>query len=157
MTVKDMIAYLATLPQDATVLVREWKDGGPRYFRPRIPNNGPMLETDKQYDELCAVVGLFDNCLADTVLVADEVPKIESELDPDFFYWTVRFGVHKVWIADGFELDDDRALDMLSGDLGYAHIGSELEAKVLGAPDQLAIRVEQGGCPKCGGAHPGSC
>ena len=58
--------------------------------------------------------------------------------------WTVGFSVDKSWVADGFDLTDDRALDMLSGDLRYANIGTELGAKVIKAPDKKLIRKLQG-------------
>lgn len=61
-----------------------------------------------------------------------------------FYKWTVEFQVADCWVADGFELTDERALDMLSNDLGWAHIDSELRAKVIKAPSQDAIRAEQG-------------
>ena len=58
--------------------------------------------------------------------------------------WTVEFSVDKSWVADGFDLTDDRALDMLSGDLRYANIGTELGAKVIKAPDKKLIKKLQG-------------
>ena len=61
-----------------------------------------------------------------------------------FYKWTVQFEVAPCWVADGFELTDERALDMLSHDLGWANIGTELRAKVIKAPSQSAIRREQG-------------
>lgn len=60
------------------------------------------------------------------------------------FKWTVEFEVDEVWIADGFNITDQRALDMLSNDLQFANIGTELGAKVLSAPDPTAIRKAQG-------------
>lgn len=60
------------------------------------------------------------------------------------FKWTVEFEVDESWVADGFDLTDERALDMLSGDLTFAHIDSELGAKVIKAPDAKAIRQIQG-------------
>lgn len=63
---------------------------------------------------------------------------------PKKYKWTVEFEVDASWVADGFDLDDDRALDMLSHDLRYAHIGAELDAKVIKAPKREAIRKEQG-------------
>lgn len=78
--------------------------------------------------------------LAD-VLQPDEQPDPE---DP-FYYWTVRFGVHPRWIADGFQLTDERALEMLSNTLDYAYVDRELAAKVVAAPDPAAIRAEQHG------------
>ncbi len=63
---------------------------------------------------------------------------------PKFYKWTVEFEVAEVWISDGFELTDDRALDMLSNDLGYANIGTELRAKVIKSPKQADIAKAQG-------------
>jgi hypothetical protein len=60
------------------------------------------------------------------------------------FTWTVQFTVNPVWVADGFDLTDERALDMLANDLSYANIGTELDAKVLTAPDPDEIAMEQG-------------
>lgn len=66
------------------------------------------------------------------------------ETDPNTFYeWTVKFRVSATWIADGFDLDDERALRMLQGDLAYAY-GRELDAKVIKAPDPQHIAWEQG-------------
>lgn len=63
---------------------------------------------------------------------------------PKFYKWTVEFEVESVWVADGFDLTDERALDMLSSALPYAHIDSELRAKVIKAPSAASIRKEQG-------------
>lgn len=60
-----------------------------------------------------------------------------------FFKWTVEFQVDETWVADGFELTDERALEMLQNDLTYAY-GHELKAKVISAPDKEAIRKAQG-------------
>lgn len=59
-------------------------------------------------------------------------------------FWIVKFSVDKTWVADGFDLTDERALDMLSNDLRYANIGGELKAKVLKAPKKKVIRTLQG-------------
>ena len=58
--------------------------------------------------------------------------------------WTVEFEIDIAWIADGFDLDDERALDMLSHYLSLADIGEELSAKVIKAPDPKIIRKLQG-------------
>lgn len=58
--------------------------------------------------------------------------------------WVVRFEVSENWVADGFELTDERALDMLAHDLGYAIPGTELQAKVLRSPSQNRILKIQG-------------
>jgi hypothetical protein len=61
----------------------------------------------------------------------------------DCYEWTVRFRVHKSWVADGFNLDDERAKEMLAHDLQFAY-GHELDAKVMAAPDPERIAKEQG-------------
>jgi len=48
--------------------------------------------------------------------------------------FTVTFRIAPCWIADGFNLTDERALEMLSNDLRYATIGEELDAQVIAAP-----------------------
>ena len=58
--------------------------------------------------------------------------------------WTVEFEVDVTWVADGFILTSARALDMLSRDLRYADIGTELSAKVVQAPDPALIAQLQG-------------
>lgn len=60
-----------------------------------------------------------------------------------FYKWTVEFEVAASWVADGFDLTDERAHDMISGDLTYAY-GHELRAKVIKAPAPPSIRKEQG-------------
>lgn len=58
--------------------------------------------------------------------------------------WTVVFSVDPDWVADGFDLDDFRALTMLANDLSSAHIELELDAKVIKAPSAKLIRKLQG-------------
>jgi len=60
------------------------------------------------------------------------------------YKWTVRFEVDAVWVADGFDLTDERALEMLARDLNYANVDLELRAKVLKAPKPNDILWEQG-------------
>jgi hypothetical protein len=57
--------------------------------------------------------------------------------------WTVVFEVDESWVADGFNMTDERALDMLANDLQYANIGTELGARVIKAPSQKKIRKIQ--------------
>jgi len=67
-----------------------------------------------------------------------------SEPNPNkFYWWTVRFGVSAIWVADGFDLDDDRAHNMLAHHVNYAS-GHELMAEVLHAPDPREVAGEQG-------------
>jgi len=58
--------------------------------------------------------------------------------------WIVEFSVDKTWVEDGFDLTNDRALDMLSNDLQFANIGTELKAKVIASPDKKLINKIQG-------------
>lgn len=60
-----------------------------------------------------------------------------------FFKWTVEIEVAEVWVADGFDLDDDRAQGMLERELGWAY-SHELRSTVLSAPDPAEIRKAQG-------------
>lgn len=59
------------------------------------------------------------------------------------FKWTVEFTVDETWVEDGFDLTDERALDMLNSDLQWAR-PDELGAKVIRAPDGAKIRKAQG-------------
>ena len=60
-----------------------------------------------------------------------------------FYKWTVEFQVAASWVADGFDLTNDRAKQMIEESLPYAY-GAESRARVLSAPDAKAIRKEQG-------------
>ncbi len=57
--------------------------------------------------------------------------------------YVVVFEVDETWIADGFDLTDERAFEMLNRDLAYAY-GHELEAKVTKAPPALLVAQLQG-------------
>lgn len=57
--------------------------------------------------------------------------------------WVVEFSVDQVWVEDGFDLSDERALEMLAADLNFA-LKEELGAKVLKAPSAEKIRKLQG-------------
>jgi hypothetical protein len=57
--------------------------------------------------------------------------------------WTVEFYVDKSWVAEGFEMTDGCAFDMLAGELPWA-TDVELDAKVIQRPDQRTIDELQG-------------
>jgi hypothetical protein len=59
------------------------------------------------------------------------------------FKWTVEFEVDEIWVADGLNLDDGRALEMLANDLVHAY-EHEIRAKVVKAPDAKAVARAQG-------------
>jgi hypothetical protein len=58
------------------------------------------------------------------------------------FKWVVEFEVTENWVEDGFDIDEDRAQDMLANALPYAY-GYELKAKVIKAPDPKLIKKAQ--------------
>lgn len=60
------------------------------------------------------------------------------------FKWTVEFEVAESWVADGFIMTDDRALQMLASDLGWADIDNELSAKVILHPNLDRVAKAQG-------------
>lgn len=60
-----------------------------------------------------------------------------------FFKWTLEIEVDESWVADGFDLDDERAHSMLAKELQYAY-NDELRAKVLTSPPPDEIRLAQG-------------
>lgn len=62
--------------------------------------------------------------------------------------WTVEFTVADCWVADGFDLTDERAHAILSNDLCYAH-STELAAKVIDSPPKEIINDLQSGKIDC--------
>lgn len=73
--------------------------------------------------------------------IADPLP--EGADDPDFFYWTVRVGVHKSWVSDGFDIEPSEAHERLRCIVPHCH-GSEFSAEVLASPVAEMILREQG-------------
>lgn len=59
------------------------------------------------------------------------------------YSWLVQVTVDPVWVADGFNLNDDTAREMVGNWLSHAH-GSEYDAKVMFTPDIARIAKEQG-------------
>lgn len=59
------------------------------------------------------------------------------------YVWVVEIEVDAIWVADGFDIDDEEAESMIRHRLSWAH-GSELGAKVLRRPDPKQVRAEQG-------------
>ena len=66
-----------------------------------------------------------------------------KELQMKTFKWVVQFEVTENWVEDGFTISEKRALNMLANALPYAY-GSELEVKIIKAPDEKLIRKTQG-------------
>lgn len=82
----------------------------------------------------------------DSFYRADGKPilSIDWEWERERLKFSVEFEVDETWIADGFDLDDDRAMDMLRKTLGWAR-EDELGARVISAPDPELIKWFQGG------------
>ena len=59
------------------------------------------------------------------------------------FKWVVEFEVTEDWVADGFDISQDRATDMMANALPYAS-GAEFKATVVKAPEPKLIRQTQG-------------
>lgn len=65
------------------------------------------------------------------------------------FKWTVEIEVSETWVADGFNLTDNRANDIVQRALPYA-TGSEVSARVLKAPSPESIAIAQGDYKRLG-------
>ncbi len=61
----------------------------------------------------------------------------------DFYYWTLRVGIHKTWVADGVDFTDRKVHDMLTHVFRYA-TGDVLRGKVLAQPSSKAVATEMG-------------
>ena len=59
------------------------------------------------------------------------------------FKWVVEFEVTEKWVADGFQIDQRRAFNMIEGVLPFAS-GGEFKATVIKSPDAKLIRKTQG-------------
>ena len=59
------------------------------------------------------------------------------------FKWIVEFEVTEDWVADGFDINQNRATDMMANALPYAS-GAEFKATVVKAPEPKLIRQTQG-------------
>ena len=59
------------------------------------------------------------------------------------FKWVVEFEVTENWVEDGFNIDQDRANDIIANALPFAN-GAEFKATVLKSPDAKLIRKIQG-------------
>ena len=60
-----------------------------------------------------------------------------------FFKWVVEFEVAENWVADGFDLNDESAKEMIENDL-RSSFPAETRARVIKAPSKKAIRKTQG-------------
>jgi hypothetical protein len=60
-----------------------------------------------------------------------------------FYKWTVEIEIHPTWVADGFDLTNERLCEMLQRELPYAK-ENETIGCILEQPDPKQIRVERG-------------
>lgn len=68
---------------------------------------------------------------------------LPEDAEQRFYRWTIEIWVDPTWVADGFDLDNDRVHDMMARALPYAY-GHELGGMVIAKPDPKVIRKEQG-------------
>ena len=59
------------------------------------------------------------------------------------YKWTIEIEIDPVWVADGFEPDDDWVCDMLMRELSSA-TGDEVRGRIIARPDKARILREQG-------------
>lgn len=59
------------------------------------------------------------------------------------FRWAVEIVVSEVWVADGFDLTEERLKEMVMSDLSCAH-GHEVRVAIVKRPDPKAIAKAQG-------------
>lgn len=90
----------------------------------------------------CSVSGLKYPICAECAKRANEAHGNKARA-PHWFTWTVEISIAECWVADGFELTAERAHDIMCRELGWAR-GTEIECRVISAPDQKRIRVAQG-------------
>ncbi|MCY0991864.1 hypothetical protein OV203_32295 [Nannocystis sp. ILAH1] len=118
-----LVAFLLTLAAGFLVgLFTRNASGQTDTLRP-----GPLVTVDDQALESFDEIDLADEQVAAETCVT----------------WVVEFRVCGTWVADGFNLDDDRARDMLGSTLRHAY-GSEFDARVLLAPPVEVVRRLQG-------------
>lgn len=58
------------------------------------------------------------------------------------FKWTIEIEVDPIWVADGFDLNEENVQDRVWKMLPYA-LGHEFKAKVLKAPPKKLIEETQ--------------
>jgi hypothetical protein len=67
----------------------------------------------------------------------------ERQPGEKFYKWTITFEIDAIWVADGFDMTNDRAKDMIERELAFSR-NDETRVKVLKAPSAKAILREQG-------------
>lgn len=62
---------------------------------------------------------------------------------PKTLKWTVEFEIAECWVADGFNITDEQAQDMIERRLSCA-TSDQVKARVVRAPSKTAIAAAQG-------------
>ncbi len=76
----------------------------------------------------------------------DEIINILEDPNPSndgFFYWVLKIGIQKMWVADGVDFTDKRAHAMLTSHFSHLY-GHEVTAEVLSKPPDKAVAKEMG-------------
>lgn len=68
---------------------------------------------------------------------------LAAAVPPRRFVWHLEVEIAEVWVADGFDLTEERAHEIFCHELGWAQ-GHEIKCKVLKAPDPADVREAQG-------------
>lgn len=78
---------------------------------------------------------------------AGKPTRVQGTGDQKRYRWEVQIDVDAVWVADGFNLTEERLRSMVGRALAHAY-GHEFAVKVLRAPPEHAIAIEQGADPE---------
>ena len=62
------------------------------------------------------------------------------------FTWIVEFTIDPSWVADGFELTEERAKEMIENELPHSYF-HETSVRIIKAPREDLIKKEQGYLP----------
>lgn len=68
---------------------------------------------------------------------------MNMENEPKFYEWTIKIRVAANWVADGFDLDAERAHGLIYNHLNFAK-GSEIQTEIVEAPSFVELMKEQG-------------
>jgi len=60
------------------------------------------------------------------------------------FRWIVEIEVDEIWVADGFNLDRERLINMLGNELSFAVPEQEFNGRIITAPSEDEIMFAQG-------------
>lgn len=99
-------------------------------------------EPDRMGEALHEIHGIASRCIEST----KHGEEVHTRPDEDgFCSWIVELSVAPLWVADGFELTNESAVEMLAETLSFASAERELKAKVIARPKQDRIHNLQCG------------